>query len=89
MRYKGCHQAHNAQVAMRALFTTRNSLKLQGGEDSKTEFNGFGGLRTHIGISARFLPPPALLNYGPSSPGLGPLLFFGHSPFQNGPLLGF
>jgi len=30
MRYKGCHQAHNAQVAICALFTTRNSLKLQG-----------------------------------------------------------
>ena len=30
MRYKGCHQAHNAQVELCALFTTRNSLKLQG-----------------------------------------------------------
>src|SRR6267142_5328967 len=30
MRYKGCHQAHNAQVAICALFTTHNSLKLQG-----------------------------------------------------------
>src|SRR5260370_40981265 len=30
MRYKGCHQAHNAQVVMCALFATRNSLKLQG-----------------------------------------------------------
>src|ERR1700704_6088250 len=30
MQYKGCHQAHNAQVVMCALFTTRNSLKLQG-----------------------------------------------------------
>src|SRR6266704_5392710 len=30
MRYKGCRQAHNAQVAICALFTTRNSLKLQG-----------------------------------------------------------
>src|ERR1039457_926657 len=30
MRYKGCHQAHNAQVVICALFTTRNSLKLQG-----------------------------------------------------------
>ena len=30
MRYKGCHQAHNAQVEICALFTTRNSLKLQG-----------------------------------------------------------
>ena len=30
MRYKGCHRAHNAQVVMCALFTTRNSLKLQG-----------------------------------------------------------
>ena len=30
MRYKGCHQAYNAQVAICALFTTRNSLKLQG-----------------------------------------------------------
>src|ERR1017187_7841142 len=29
MRYKGCHQAHNAQVAICDLFTTRNSLKLQ------------------------------------------------------------
>src|SRR3984893_6789997 len=29
MRYKGCHQAHNAQVVICALFTTRNSLKLQ------------------------------------------------------------
>jgi hypothetical protein len=29
MRYKGCHQAHNAQVAIGALFTTPNSLKLQ------------------------------------------------------------
>jgi hypothetical protein len=28
MRYKGCHQAHNAQVVICALFTTRNSLKL-------------------------------------------------------------
>ena len=30
MRYKGCQQAHNAQVVICALFTTRNSLKLQG-----------------------------------------------------------
>src|SRR6267143_5524177 len=30
MRYKGCHQAHTAQVEICALFTTRNSLKLQG-----------------------------------------------------------
>src|SRR6267154_1135303 len=29
MRYKGCHQAHNAQVEICALFTTPNSLKLQ------------------------------------------------------------
>ena len=29
MRYKGCQQAHNAQVVICALFTTRNSLKLQ------------------------------------------------------------
>ena len=29
MRYKGCHQAHNAQVVICALFTTHNSLKLQ------------------------------------------------------------
>src|SRR6266404_4769670 len=29
MRYKGCDQAHNAQVVICALFTTRNSLKLQ------------------------------------------------------------
>jgi hypothetical protein len=28
-RYKGCHQAHNAKVAICALFTTPNSLKLQ------------------------------------------------------------
>src|SRR6266576_5512939 len=28
--YKGCRQAHNAQVVICALFTTRNSLKLQG-----------------------------------------------------------
>src|SRR4030088_2501821 len=27
---KGCHQAHNAKVVICALFTTRNSLKLQG-----------------------------------------------------------
>src|SRR5258708_29857072 len=32
MRYKGCHQAHNAKVAICALFTTHNSLKLQGGD---------------------------------------------------------
>ena len=30
IRYKGCRQAHNAQVVICALFTTRNSLKLQG-----------------------------------------------------------
>ena len=30
MRYKGCHQAHNAQVVICPLFTTHNSLKLQG-----------------------------------------------------------
>jgi hypothetical protein len=30
MRYKGRQQAHNAQVVICALFTTRNSLKLQG-----------------------------------------------------------
>jgi hypothetical protein len=30
MRYKGYRQAHNAQVVICALFTTRNSLKLQG-----------------------------------------------------------
>src|SRR6202023_4016805 len=30
MRYKGCRQAHNAQVVICALFATRNSLKLQG-----------------------------------------------------------
>jgi hypothetical protein len=30
MRYKGCQQAHNAQVVLCALFTTRNSLRLQG-----------------------------------------------------------
>src|SRR5216683_523059 len=30
MRYKGCRQVHNAQVVICALFTTRNSLKLQG-----------------------------------------------------------
>ena len=29
-RYKGCHQAHNAQVVTCAFFTTRNSLKLHG-----------------------------------------------------------
>src|SRR6202790_1107928 len=29
MRYKGCHQAHNAKVVICALFTTPNSLKLQ------------------------------------------------------------
>jgi hypothetical protein len=28
MRYKGCHQAHNAQVAICAFFTTPNPLKL-------------------------------------------------------------
>jgi len=27
MRYKGCHQAHNAQVVICAFFTTPNSLK--------------------------------------------------------------
>src|SRR5881397_1850749 len=27
---KGCHQAHNAQVVICAIFTTPNSLKLQG-----------------------------------------------------------
>src|SRR5216683_3000600 len=33
MRYKGCQQAHNAQVVLCALFTTRNSLKFyRGGE---------------------------------------------------------
>ena len=32
MRYKGCHQAHNAQVVICALFTTRNSLKFRSGE---------------------------------------------------------
>src|SRR5258708_3382 len=30
MRYKGSHQAHNAKVAICALFTTHSSLKLQG-----------------------------------------------------------
>src|SRR5712691_8440892 len=30
MRYKGCHQAHNAKVVICALFTTPNSLELQG-----------------------------------------------------------
>src|SRR5216683_6404087 len=30
MRYKGCHQAHNAKVAICALFATPNSLELQG-----------------------------------------------------------
>src|ERR1700682_5294287 len=30
MYHNGCHQAHNAQVVICALFTTRNSLKLQG-----------------------------------------------------------
>src|SRR5712672_525378 len=30
MRYKGCRQAHNAQVVICALFTTRNSLKFTG-----------------------------------------------------------
>jgi hypothetical protein len=30
MQYKGCQQAHHAQVAICALFTTPNSLKLQG-----------------------------------------------------------
>src|ERR1700730_17762467 len=30
MRYKGCRQAHNAQVVICALSATRNSLKLQG-----------------------------------------------------------
>jgi hypothetical protein len=29
MRYKGCHQPHNAQVAICAFFTTPNPLKLQ------------------------------------------------------------
>ncbi len=29
MRYKGCHQAHNAKVVICAIFTTPNSLKLQ------------------------------------------------------------
>jgi hypothetical protein len=29
MRYKGCHQAHNAQVVICAFFTTPNSLKSQ------------------------------------------------------------
>src|SRR5258708_37523406 len=29
MRYKGCHQAHNAKVVICAVFTTPNSLKLQ------------------------------------------------------------
>src|SRR5258708_12825360 len=29
MRYKGCHQADNAQVAICAFFTTPNPLKLQ------------------------------------------------------------
>src|SRR5260370_20423107 len=29
MRYKGCHEAHNAQVAICAFFTTPNPLKLQ------------------------------------------------------------
>ena len=29
IRYKGCHQAHNAQVVICAFFTTPNSLKLQ------------------------------------------------------------
>jgi len=29
MRYKGCHQAHNAKVVICAFFTTPNSLKLQ------------------------------------------------------------
>src|SRR3977135_2175923 len=30
MRYKGCRQAHNAQVLICSLFTTRNSLKFTG-----------------------------------------------------------
>jgi hypothetical protein len=30
MRYKACHQAHNAKVEMCAVFATRNSLKSQG-----------------------------------------------------------
>jgi len=32
MRYKGCHQAHHAKVAICALFTTRNFFELQDGE---------------------------------------------------------
>ena len=30
MRYKACHQAHNAEVEMCAVFATRNPLKSQG-----------------------------------------------------------
>jgi hypothetical protein len=30
MWYKGCHQAHNAQVVICAIFTTRTLFEIQG-----------------------------------------------------------
>ena len=35
--------------------------------DSKTEFNGIGGLRAHISFVSVPPPVPALLNFGPGA----------------------
>src|SRR5712672_3821781 len=60
MRYKGCRQAHNAQVVICALFTTRSSLKLQGWRKGVLSIRKVRAisqkLYSHSGTTARQIP---------------------------------
>ena len=61
MRYKGCRQAHKAQVVTCALFATRNSLKLQGrrhrafGGTKRGESGDFSNARSNYQSKSRWL----------------------------------
>jgi len=89
MRYKGCHQAHNAQVVICAIFTTHSSSKLQG---RRKAFSAIRKVRaisqklcSHSGTTAVTTPPavssigglrtPAPVRAAPSAWGRHPQTF--------------
>src|ERR1700684_3141366 len=61
MRYKGCHQAHKAQVVICAIFTTHSSSKLQGRRKAFSPIRKVRAISqklcSHSGTTAVTTPP--------------------------------
>jgi hypothetical protein len=72
MRYKGCHQAHNAQVVICAFFTTPNSLKLQERRKAFSQSSchiakvvlALTAAKSPQRLTRRFAKPPAVSSLG-------------------------